>query len=301
MVASGPREPLAPGAARWSAAVARTEGLVSELVQALRLLLQPTEHTRLGGEYRTGKRINMRRVIPYIASGFRKDKIWMRRTKPSNRKYQVLLCVDDSRSMRENRCEEAALDALALLCRAMAQVEVGEVGVLGFGGEAGVRELHPLGGYPVGDDAGARVVDALQFSQDGGVGNRPLARLLRFLGDLLDRTPPASASRDASQLSQLVLVIADGRIHERDEVRALVRELAARSNLLVAFLALDNPTNSLAGMQSVQFEAGQPVFKLYLDSFPFHFYLLLQDSRALPETLGGLLRQWFELAAMRDQ
>ena len=301
VVASGPREPLAPGAARWSAAVARTEGLVSELVQALRLLLQPTEHTRLGGEYRTGKRINMRRVIPYIASGFRKDKIWMRRTKPSNRKYQVLLCVDDSRSMRENRCEEAALDALALLCRAMAQVEVGEVGVLGFGGEAGVRELHPLGGYPVGDDAGARVVDALQFSQDGGVGNRPLARLLRFLGDLLDRTPPASASRDASQLSQLVLVIADGRIHERDEVRALVRELAARSNLLVAFLALDNPTNSLAGMQSVQFEAGQPVFKLYLDSFPFHFYLLLQDSRALPETLGGLLRQWFELAAMRDQ
>ena len=301
VVANGPREPLAPGAARWSAAVARTEGLVSELVQALRLLLQPTEHTRLGGEYRTGKRINMRRVIPYIASGFRKDKIWMRRTKPSNRKYQVLLCVDDSRSMRENRCEEAALDALALLCRAMAQVEVGEVGVLGFGGESGVRELHPLGGYPVGDDAGARVVDALQFTQDGGVGNRPLARLLRFLGDLLDRTPPASASRDASQLSQLVLVIADGRIHERDEVRALVRELAARSNLLVAFLALDNPTNSLTGMQSVQFEAGQPVFKLYLDSFPFHFYLLLRDSRALPETLGGLLRQWFELAAMRDR
>ncbi len=80
-----------------------------------------------------------------------------------------------------------------------------------------------------------------------------------------------------------------------------MRELAARSNLLVAFLALDNPTNSLTGMQSVQFEAGQPVFKLYLDSFPFHFYLLLQDSRALPETLGGLLRQWFELAAMRDQ
>ena len=31
----------------------------------------------------------MRKVIPYIASQFRKDKIWLRRTKPSKRQYQI--------------------------------------------------------------------------------------------------------------------------------------------------------------------------------------------------------------------
>jgi len=31
----------------------------------------------------------MRRVIAFVASQFRKDKIWMRRTRPDKRKYQV--------------------------------------------------------------------------------------------------------------------------------------------------------------------------------------------------------------------
>ena len=48
-----------------------------------------TLHMCSAGEYRTGKRISMRRVIGYIASHYRKDKIWMRRTRPDKRRYQV--------------------------------------------------------------------------------------------------------------------------------------------------------------------------------------------------------------------
>jgi midasin len=33
----------------------------------------------------------MRKVIAYIASHFRKDKIWLRRTRPDQRTYQVPL------------------------------------------------------------------------------------------------------------------------------------------------------------------------------------------------------------------
>lgn len=33
----------------------------------------------------------MRKVIAYIASHFRKDKIWLRRTRPDQRTYQVTL------------------------------------------------------------------------------------------------------------------------------------------------------------------------------------------------------------------
>uniref|UniRef100_A0A7R9Y4B5 Chaperone DnaJ C-terminal domain-containing protein n=1 Tax=Micromonas pusilla TaxID=38833 RepID=A0A7R9Y4B5_MICPS len=79
----------------------------------------------------------MRKIIPYIASDFRKDKIWLRRSKPSQRKYQVVLAIDDSRSMAENKCGHLALEAMVLLARAMARLEVGEIGVVGFGGGGG--------------------------------------------------------------------------------------------------------------------------------------------------------------------
>lgn len=58
------------------------------------------------GDYRTGKRLNMRKVIPYIASQFRKDKIWLRRTKPSKRQYQICLAIDDSSSMIDNHSKQ---------------------------------------------------------------------------------------------------------------------------------------------------------------------------------------------------
>ena len=48
----------------------------------------------------------MRKVIPYIVSQFRKDKIWLRRTKPSKRQYQIMLAVDDSSSMNDNRSKQ---------------------------------------------------------------------------------------------------------------------------------------------------------------------------------------------------
>ena len=61
------------------------------------------------GDYRTGKRLNMRKVIPYIASQFRKDKIWLRRTKPSKREYQVMIAVDDSSSMADNHSKQVLI------------------------------------------------------------------------------------------------------------------------------------------------------------------------------------------------
>ncbi len=64
-------------------------GLAGELAEALRLILEPTKATRLAGEFRSGKRLAMRRVIAYIASHFRRDKIWLRRTRPDRRTYQA--------------------------------------------------------------------------------------------------------------------------------------------------------------------------------------------------------------------
>jgi len=75
--------------ALWKRFDLLTAPLASELCEQLRLILEPTLAAKLQGDYRTGKRLNMRKIIPYLASEFRRDKIWLRRSKPSVRKYQV--------------------------------------------------------------------------------------------------------------------------------------------------------------------------------------------------------------------
>lgn len=90
----------------WHDLESKTLCLSQELCEQLRLILEPTQAARLKGDYKTGKRLNMRKVIPYIASGFRKDKIWLRRTQPSKREYQILLALDDSASMLDNKSKQ---------------------------------------------------------------------------------------------------------------------------------------------------------------------------------------------------
>jgi midasin len=77
------------GQAMWGRCEALVSGLAGELTEQLRLILEPSLASRLGGEFRSGKRLNMKRVIGYIASQFRRDKIWMRRSRPDKRRYQV--------------------------------------------------------------------------------------------------------------------------------------------------------------------------------------------------------------------
>jgi len=84
----------APGAALaaaqlWARFEALTAPLAGELCEQLRLILEPQLAARMQGDYATGKRLNMRKIIPYLASDFRRDKIWLRRSKPSVRKYQA--------------------------------------------------------------------------------------------------------------------------------------------------------------------------------------------------------------------
>ncbi|KAK4859176.1 hypothetical protein QYF36_000853 [Acer negundo] len=121
-------ESLDDASALWRRYELQTTRLSLELAEQLLLVVEPTLASKLQGDYKTGKRINMKRyntVISYIASHYRKDKIWLRRPKPNNRDYQVVIAVDDSRSMSESGCGDVAIEALVIVCRAMAQLETG--------------------------------------------------------------------------------------------------------------------------------------------------------------------------------
>ncbi len=122
-------------------------------------------------------------------------------------RLQVVLALDDSRSMAENHCGALALEALTCIARAMSRLEVGELGVLSFGASGrGVRTLHPLGA-PFTDAAGPGLVSSFSFAGEHTVADAPVGALL----DTLDAQ--LSAARDShaggsEQLQQLVLVIA---------------------------------------------------------------------------------------------
>ena len=106
----------------WKEFINQTTDLSNRLTEQLRLLMEPTKASKLTGDFKTGKRINMRKVIPFIASNYRKDKIWLRRSKPSQREYQIMLVIDDSQSMKQNNADSITFKTLALIGNSLSQV-----------------------------------------------------------------------------------------------------------------------------------------------------------------------------------
>merc|ERR1712218_518087 len=164
--------------------------LSHQLCEQLRLILEPTKAAKLQGDFRTGKRLNMRKIIPYIASQFKKDKIWLRRVKPNKREFQILVALDDSSSMADNETREIALSSLNTLSSALSLLEVGQLGVLRFGQSAEV--IHPLGSQ-WSQSAGARIQNQFTFDQK----ETSLVSLLNLSTQLFTRTS-SSASRNLS-------------------------------------------------------------------------------------------------------
>lgn len=50
--------------------------------------------------------------------------------------------MDDSRSMSESGCGDVAIEALVTVCRAMSQLEMGNLSVVSFGKKGNIRSLH---------------------------------------------------------------------------------------------------------------------------------------------------------------
>jgi midasin (ATPase involved in ribosome maturation) len=270
----------------WFETESATQDLSMELCERLRLILEPTLATKLRGDYRTGKRLNMKKIIPYIASQYKKDKIWLRRTKPSKRQYQVLIAIDDSKSMGESRSVRLAYETMALISKALSRLEVGQVGIVGFGEQ--VHQLHSFD-QPFTDESGVEMIRQLQFRQE----KTRVRQLMDYSLAMLERQRTQSNNSD---IWQLEIIISDGLCEEHDEIRRLQR-MAKEKNILVVFVMLDQrpEAESLLATKNVRFINGKLVMREYMDTFPFDYYVILRDIRGLPETLSNALRQWFEI------
>jgi midasin len=285
------REPLEEASLLWSECSRSVSSLLYELCQQLQLVLEPSKCSKLKGDYRTGKRISMRKVVAYIASQFRKDKIWLRRTKPSKRMYQIVLAVDDSRSMLDNETKMLAFQSLALLSKSLSLIEAGQLAVMSFGEE--VKLLHSLN-EPFSEDVGPRLLTHFTFDQK----QTRVASLISTACDLFLQSKNAAARSD---VSQLLLIISDGRglFNDGSESLTTIVRRMNDTGIFCVFLILDNPQNnqSIFDITSVDFKDGKAIKKNYMDDFPFPFYIVLRDIKNMPLVLGESLRQWFELVS----
>lgn len=319
----------------WRWLEGSTAPLAAALCEQLRIILEPTLKGRLQGDYRTGKRISMRKVIAFIASNYRRDKIWLRRTKPSKREYQVIVAIDNSRSMAECGVAPIALQTLCVLCQALARIEVGEYAVLAFG-SGQPRTLLPLGaGLPhtveFGWEQARPLLAEFSFEEESAEShNRSLVDMLRLCAQLFD---DRSGGQPPQPFCQMMLIITDGRFNKA-KVRPLVHAALSRQQLPLLIIVdsagipgihtgtplepvdsasasassaepspsqskskMKPPNTSVFDLKQVSYEKGQCKVTPYLQEFPFPYYLVVQDIQALPSILADVMRQWFELVA----
>jgi midasin len=309
---------MSPDSARalWLSHEAATHSLSQQLTEHLRLILAPTLATKLRGDFRTGKRLNLKRIIPYIASGYKRDKIWLRRSQPSKRSYQVMIALDDSKSMAESGASNLALKTLTLVTRSLSMLEVGEVSVVGFGDSVNVAHDFDK---PFTSESGVRV-----FEQFGFEATKTNVRgLVDKSLDLFAEARRKGSSSAGEDLWQLMLVVSDGICDSHAEIQRLVRK-AQEERVMIVFVIIDatasapmaapvptpssNPAaqpeaemvvkekekTSILDLQSVEITPeGKVVRWKYMEKFPFRYYLVVRDVRELPGVLAGALRQWF--------
>ncbi len=238
----------------------------------------------------------MRKVISYIASQFKKDKIWLRRTKPSKRTYQIMISIDDSRSMAASHCVQMAFEALTIISKALSQLEVGDICITSFGED--VRLVHPFESV-FSDEAGAQVLEAFSFAQEG-----TNVKLLMDQSIAILESARQSSGGGVGNLWQLQVVISDGKCSDHEYVQARVRS-AAEQQIAMVFVILDTrpEAQSILKMDTVEYPLDpvtqQPMLKItpYMASFPFDYFVVVRNVERLPEVLSDTLRQFFAMVS----
>ena len=226
---------------RWQEVSNRMMPSARELCEQLRLILEPTKCTRLKGDYRTGRRINMKKIIPYIASQFRKDKIWLRRTKAAQRDYKITIAVDDSKSMDHNNSKNLTLQAISLVSQALTLLESGKLCVMSFG-EAPKIILKYNDQFN-----GPKMVKSLNFDQN----QSKIAELLDFSRTMNQEDP----SSDNGIFEHLLIVLSDGRniFSEGEQKVKNAVKMARLQRMFIVYIIIDNPDNKVRTCLAMNF------------------------------------------------
>ncbi len=210
-----------------------------------------------------------------------------------------MIALDDSKSMSEGGSQDLAFETLALISKALALLEAGELCIVGFGADV---KVHLPFERPFTDDTGADVFSGFGFNQQ-----KTDVRKMVAHGIQLFQAARARASGSVAELWQLMLIVSDGVCEDHEGIKRLVRR-AQEERIMIVFVVVDaeaaaskrgdKKTQSIMELQTAEFlrdESGMAtlVRRRYMDSFPFRWWLVVRDISELPGVLATALRQWF--------
>ena len=267
---------------------------INKLIEHLKIALEPNKQTKLRGNYKSGKRLNIKKIISFIASNYRNDKIWLRRTLPFERNYFVTLAIDDSLSMKEHNLGFFALESLVIVSSALNRAGIGKISICGIKEDMEVHHSHT---EVFNREKGSYLLSKFKFDFSSRLSHD--VAMTNFMRNSMVMLQNQNKQGDASQI---VFIISDGRFN-KDNVRSLCME-AKEKGLLYVFIILDKygleNNNSILNMNSVRHVYKQDgeydiEVKPYLDDFPFSYYVIVEDSADLPEVIHTILVKWFTL------
>ncbi|EHY66920.1 hypothetical protein NERG_00560 [Nematocida ausubeli] len=90
-----------------------------ELTKQLSVVLEENEKSAYEGDYASGRRLNMKRIISYIASDGQKNRIWMRKSKNQGREYLIRIFVDNSGSIKNSSIVDALIRSLTSITNSL--------------------------------------------------------------------------------------------------------------------------------------------------------------------------------------
>jgi midasin len=239
----------------------------------------------------------MRKIIPYIASSFKKDKIWLRRKKPSKREYQIAIVIDDSNSMASSQSKTAspgtvACEALVTLANAMTRLEVGDIAVASFGETT--KFLHNFQ-TPFSVAAAASALEQFTFRQRSS----PMTDCIKSIHEHFIDAQKRGGSR-LVEYQQISFVVTDAIFDDdaREKVPHWIRKATEHGQLIVMIMIDkegEGTRTGVASIKRVKYVKGKPTLVHYLENYPFPYFIIVQDVEAIPEVLSDALRQWFQM------
>ncbi len=232
----------------WSFCSTATHQFSLILTEQLRLILSPTTATKLRGDFRTGKRLNLKRIIPTSPLATSATRSGCVAPSPPNATTK-----SSSPSMTANQWPSPAptyspLQTTAMLCKSLSMLEVGDVSVVSFGDSSHIRIAHDFGNVWT-YESGIEVFRHFSFAQKG----TNVRRLVEQSIEQMREARLKSTASNADELWQLMLIISDGHCSDHDAIRRLVRQ-AKRERIMIVFVILDNMISPTAGGEGGEME-----------------------------------------------
>ncbi|VTZ66448.1 dynein-related AAA-type ATPase, putative [Plasmodium chabaudi chabaudi] len=276
-----------------------TEMISSQLCEQLKIILEPTVRNKYEGDYKSGKKLNIKKLVNYFASNFRNNKIWKRKTKLNKRDYNILIAIDNTKSMKINNIQKMTLNAIFLVAKAFEKLNVGKIGICSFGESEQITSNNIV--CPMVNSLNKqnflKILNHFNFNHDTQNSfDCAMLNALKICNYVFKNSYSQNNSKNT--LNHLMLIISDGRFNKsvvRGEIFNSIKNNFIPILMIIDTQLSDNKAQSIFNLKQTFYKNNKLEIVPYLHDFPFPYFVVVNDINDIPSMTCDIIRQWFEV------